>query len=79
MKYLADENIPLEAVQRLRAAGLDLASASELLAGSADFDVLELASREGRGVITFDDLEGSSQIGPAHVAEAVQYRPRSGT
>ncbi|MHB0870206.1 MAG: magnesium chelatase subunit ChlI family protein [Chloroflexota bacterium] len=28
---------------------------------------------------TIDDLEGSPQIGPAHVAEAVQYRPRSGT
>ena len=28
---------------------------------------------------TISDLDGSSQIGPAHVAEAVQYRPRSGT
>jgi magnesium chelatase family protein len=27
---------------------------------------------------TIADLEGSAQIGPAHVAEAVQYRPRSG-
>jgi len=54
VKYLADENIPLEAVQQLRAAGLDVASASELMAGSADLDVLELANREDRVIITFD-------------------------
>jgi magnesium chelatase family protein len=28
---------------------------------------------------TIADLEGAPSIGPAHVAEAVQYRPRSGT
>ncbi len=54
MRYLADENVPLAAVERLRAEGIDVASVSELLAGGEDTEVLETANRAGRIVITFD-------------------------
>jgi len=54
VRYLADENIPLAAVERLRAEGIEVASAAELLAGEEDVRILEEANRSGRTVITFD-------------------------
>jgi predicted nuclease of predicted toxin-antitoxin system len=54
VRYLADENIPLAAVERLRAEGIDIASVAKLLAGQTDARVLEEANRDGRIVITFD-------------------------
>jgi predicted nuclease of predicted toxin-antitoxin system len=52
--WLADENVPVRTILRLREAGLDLASIREIAPGSSDVAVLRRAHRDGRGLITFD-------------------------
>ena len=54
MRLLADENVPLPSVQRLRSAGIDIIAVAEDGAGSADVDVLRRAQDEGRILLTFD-------------------------
>ncbi len=54
MRLLADENIPLETVRALRAAGHDVFSATEATPGAADSDHLRRAIAEDRLVLTFD-------------------------
>ena len=54
MKLLANENIPLGTVQRLRALGYDVLAITELAAGSTDLVVLSLAHEQQRILITFD-------------------------
>jgi hypothetical protein len=51
MMYLADENVPLQAIQALRAAGIDIAAISELMAGASDTDVM-LRARLARPVLS---------------------------
>ncbi len=53
-KLLADENVPLKAVEILREKGVDVASVTELSPGLKDREVLDLAGREGRIIVTFD-------------------------
>jgi predicted nuclease of predicted toxin-antitoxin system len=53
-KILADENIPIEAVKLLQSKGVDLVSVTEFLQGFSDLEVLELANRENRAILTFD-------------------------
>ncbi len=53
-KLLADENVPLKAVEVLREKGVDVVSVTELSPGLKDREVLDLAGREGRIVVTFD-------------------------
>jgi predicted nuclease of predicted toxin-antitoxin system len=54
MKFLANENIPSASVVMLRKTGLDVVYVAEDCPGKCDADVLELARRERRIVITFD-------------------------
>jgi predicted nuclease of predicted toxin-antitoxin system len=54
MRLLADENVPLKAVQLLREKGHDVLSISESMPQTADEDILEIATRESRIVLTFD-------------------------
>ncbi len=54
MRLLADENIPGEAVDALRAAGHDVVWVRTDAPGSTDQDVLGRAQREDRIVLTFD-------------------------
>lgn len=54
MRLLADENVPAPSVDRLRASGLDVASVMEEHRGMADEDVIALARRLGRVLVTFD-------------------------
>ena len=51
MRILADENISEQVVVRLRAAGQDV---QETDRGEADPNLLELATRERRTLITYD-------------------------
>jgi len=52
--FLANENIPLASVRKLRLYGYDVESISENFPGISDFDVLKLASDTNRIILTFD-------------------------
>lgn len=54
MRFLADEDFPLASVRILRRAGHDTAAVAERARGAADDDVLDLAFRERRILLTFD-------------------------
>lgn len=54
MRILADENISEQVVVRLRAAGQDVRWTKETDRGEADPNLLELATRERRTLITYD-------------------------
>lgn len=54
MRFLADENFPRVAVMALAAAGHDVAWVRLAAPGAADADVLALAARQNRVLLTFD-------------------------
>jgi len=54
MTFLADENFPQKSVQLLRKSGLDIKSVGVNDPGVTDEDVLNLAIREERTILTFD-------------------------
>jgi predicted nuclease of predicted toxin-antitoxin system len=54
IKLLADENVPPEAVKIMRRKGVDIVSVIEFSLGLSDMEVLDLANREGRVLMTFD-------------------------
>ena len=54
MKLLADESLPYPIVLALRGQGFDLISVMEDSPGISDGQVLEIANREGRIVLTMD-------------------------
>jgi predicted nuclease of predicted toxin-antitoxin system len=65
MRFLADENIPGDAVAELEAAGHDIISIRIAAPGSKDEDVLALAVRETRIILTFDKDFG--ELSPAQI------------
>ena len=54
MKFLADDNIPLKVVKRLRDDGLDVTSVMEIQVGMNDEDIAKLSEKEKAIIITFD-------------------------
>ena len=54
MQFLADENFPYPSVRLLRAAGLDVHSIQESAASITDPEVMALAIRLNRVILTFD-------------------------
>lgn len=54
MRFLANENFPLTSVNLLRASGHDILALTEFSPGCKDEDVLNLALREKRIILTFD-------------------------
>lgn len=54
MKFIANENIPLEVVQRLQKEGLEFMRIDEVQKGMSDEKVTELAQKIGGVLITFD-------------------------
>jgi len=54
MRFLANENVPGEAVEALRALGHDVTWVRADAPGSPDEDVLKRASSEKRLLLTFD-------------------------
>ncbi len=54
MRFLADENVSRLVVERLRAAGFDVASVRETRPGASDKDVLDEADSGDRVLITED-------------------------
>ena len=71
MQILADENIPLSAVQGLRDSGHDVLWIRESSPGIADPEVMQIAVDEQRIIVTFDKdfgelaVTGNSQNPPA--------------
>jgi predicted nuclease of predicted toxin-antitoxin system len=53
-KFLANENVPLQAVEAVRLAGYDLSWVGESMAGASDEMVLTNAVTQGRVLLTFD-------------------------
>ena len=54
LKFLADENIPLDVVNILKRDGIDIKSISEIDLGLEDEAILKLANKENMVIITFD-------------------------
>jgi predicted nuclease of predicted toxin-antitoxin system len=54
MRLLADENVPLKAIELLRKMGYDVLSISESTPQACDRDIMMLAEEEGRILLTFD-------------------------
>lgn len=54
MRFLADENVSRFVVERLKAAGFDVATISSTSPGASDDEVLAAARREGFILITED-------------------------
>jgi len=59
MKFLADENIPLRAVEKLRQSGVEITSIIEESPGLSDENVLRLSAERKTVLITFDKDLGS--------------------
>ncbi len=53
-RFLADENIPRTVIVTLKERGYDVVSVWELSPGMTDEEVVELAIKERRIIITFD-------------------------
>lgn len=53
-KFLANENVPAEAVEGARLAGFDLTWMHEISPGAADPAVLATSNAESRVLVTFD-------------------------
>jgi predicted nuclease of predicted toxin-antitoxin system len=54
MRFLADENVPGDAVARLESAGHDIVWVRTLAPGTADTEIVAWAAREERIILTFD-------------------------
>lgn len=66
MRFLADENFPVAAIEALEDAGHDVVCVAAVAPGADDTDVLAWAAREGRMLLTFDkdfgELARSSRL-----------------
>lgn len=54
MKFLADENIPLQSIRLLRQSDFDIVAIGTDHPGVTDRDVLNIAIQEERTILTFD-------------------------
>jgi len=67
MRFLADENISKQVVDRLRAAGLEVMRVADVIrTGATDEEVLRLANKEQLILITKDDDFGSLVVRHQH-------------
>ncbi len=76
--FLANENVPLAAIQAIRLAGHDLASVSETAPGMSDQQVLARALAEGRVLLTFDKDFGelAFRLGQKSSCGVILLRPK---
>jgi len=71
MRLLANENFPLKSAEILKAKGFDITTVGVELQGITDREIMEIAIREKRTIVTFD----------RHYGELIfrhGYRPASG-
>ncbi len=76
--FLANENVPADAVEAARRAGHDLAWVREVMPGADDDTVLAYALSEGRVLVTFDKDFGEMAFrqGKRATHGAIPLRPR---
>jgi len=66
-KFLADENIPSVIADFLRNKGFDVKEVCELeTPGASDAEIIELARRENRALVTFDKHFADILLYPPH-------------
>lgn len=58
MQFLANENFPFPSIKLLRAAGYDIKSIAEDFQGITDPEVIQIALKENRIILTFDKNYG---------------------
>jgi predicted nuclease of predicted toxin-antitoxin system len=77
-KFLANENVPTEAVTLARRSGLDIAWVKDLTPGADDDAVLALSVAEGRVLVTFDKDFGEMAFrqGKQATCGVILLRPR---
>ena len=77
-RFLANENVPADAVEALRVAGFEVDWIRERSPGISDPDVLAISLREGRVLITFDKDFGELAFRRGAVASAggILLRPK---
>ncbi|MBN3035579.1 MAG: DUF5615 family PIN-like protein [Bacteroidales bacterium] len=71
MKLLANENFPFQSVRILRDAGYDITAAGTDFSGRLDNEIIEIAQRENRTILTFDKDYGELIFRKG-------YRPQAG-
>lgn len=80
MKFLANENLPAKSIRILRQRGFEIASIAEVGAGLRDEEVLRIAQKEGRILLTFDKDFGElvfKKGGEARGIILLRFAPRS--
>ncbi len=77
-KFLANENVPAEAVAAARLAGLDVAWIAEIAPRALDEVVLARSLSEGRVLVTFDKDFGTLafHLGKTASCGVILLRPR---
>ena len=77
-KYLANENVPVEAIDAARQAGHDVAWIGESAPGVSDDIVLAMSLAEGRVLVTFDKDFGEMAFrqGKKSMCGVILLRPR---
>jgi predicted nuclease of predicted toxin-antitoxin system len=77
-KFLANENVPIEAVELARQRGLDMAWIKEIMPSAEDESVLALSLAEGRVLVTYDKDFGEMafQQGQKATCGVILLRPR---
>ncbi|WP_421889463.1 DUF5615 family PIN-like protein [Marinoscillum sp.] len=58
MKFLANENVPVSSVNYLKSKGYDITSIGVDEAGISDQQVMDIATKQDRTIITYDSDYG---------------------
>lgn len=80
MKFLANENLPVQSLRILRQKGFEIVSVAEVSAGLRDEEVLKLAKTESRIILTFDRDFGELVFRKGGEAKGIillRFAPRS--
>lgn len=77
-KFLANENVPAEAIEAARQAGCDVAAVADAAPGADDDAVLAMSIAQGRVLVTFDKDFGEMAFrqGKTSTYGVVFLRPR---
>lgn len=80
MRFIADENIPLKVIEKLKKEGIDIKSVAEISIGLKDEEIINISKKENAIVITFDKDFGEiifrKSIKP-HGIILLRIRPKS--